>query len=300
MLRMFVLGVLAVGVPSALGSQSAMLVDYAASHNVLATADGQRVGLEYDMTPIPMSQASGGGGALSAPTAALMFNTQPPREGLGALWQTGFLNIGFQPGATVDHTVIILLNYRAGGRTRGSGGGVAPLNDTTDAARRALSSLQGMLPSGPTPVTGTFETDAAITINADGFGIFLFPDDAHATFTQIGAYGQGEINPLTGFREVLVGGSAFVPNPPHFFATMPSRFDFAVVYADNGYLYNEALPAQPYSAGANPGLQIGVPAPADVPNFYTLDVYIPAPGAAVAMFGAIIFAIRREGNRRDG
>jgi hypothetical protein len=254
---------------SAQAANSGFIVDYALFDHVFATADGVFHAGEYDHTPITMSTATGGGGVLHSP-GNFYINTQSTS-----------LTLGFQPGAALSNTVVMLLNYQNGGRARGSGGGVTTINDTTDAARRALSSLQGQYLVG-----SSSGADAAITINSDGFGFFLFPDDQHSTFTQVGSY-IGVTNAGTGFREAEFAPSFFGGMVP------AAGFDFTLAYAGDSFLFNEAIPAQPYSGGANPGAAV-----TDVPNFYTLAIFIPAPGSAGLLAGGAMLFSRRS--RRTG
>lgn len=245
-------------------ANSGMIVDYALFDHVFATADGVFHASEYDLTPITMSTATGGGGVLHSP-GNFYINTQ-----------IASLTLGFQPGASLNNTVVMLLNFQSGGRARGSGGGVTPINDTTDAARRAISSLQGRY-----FVDASSGADAAITINSDGFGFFLFPDDQHATFTQVGSY-IGVTDAGTGFREAEFA-------PPFFGGLVPpGGFDFTLVYAGDNFLFNEAVPVQPYSGGVNPGATV-----TDVPNFYNLGIFIPAPGSAALLAGGLLLCSRR-------
>lgn len=250
-------------------ANSGMIVDFALFDHVFATADGVFNPSEYDITPITMSTAGGGGGVLRSP-GNFYINTQLTS-----------LTLGFQPGATLNDTVVMLLNYKSGGRARGSGGGVTPINDTTDAARRAISSLQGQY-----FVDASSGADAAITINSDGFGFFLFPDDQHAAFTQVGSY-IGVANAGTGFREAQFAPSFFGGLIP------PGGFDFSLVYAADNFLFNEAVPTQPYSSGANPGAAV-----TDVPNFYKLGIFIPAPGSGALLATGLLLSARRA--RRAG
>lgn len=246
-----------------------IILDYSVFDGVPhGLADGVYGGpAEYDHQRIGIPSASGGGGGLGGTGAALYFNRKPP------------LTVGFQPGGPLDHTVIILLPGKQGDRTRGSGDGVVPLSDNTDASRMALSSLQGRYPFG------TFGVGYAITINADGFGLFSFPDSLHSMFTQIGSY-TGGIGP-TGVHEASISGiNSFIS-------------EFAVVYADSGVLYNESIPQQPYTGGANPGQQIGAASPADITRYCFFSDFVPGPSAVNLLgLGGIVLARRRRAASR--
>jgi hypothetical protein len=245
--------------------------DYSAYDRAFVTTDGVINPGEYINDPLTMSSATGAGGVLAAP-GRLLFNIQ----------QDTF-SVGFAPGAPHAQTLVILLSSGGPGRTRGSGPGITTIDDQTDAARRALSTLRGAYPSHNLAGLNAFRADFAITMNADGVGLFAFPDDQHATFTQIGSY-TGVRNPTTGVTE-----GTFPITPFGFFGAM----GFTALYAGDSFLSNESIPAQPFNGGPNPGAQTG--GPVDIPNFNLLGIFIPSPSLlALATLAMPLLARRRR------
>lgn len=249
------------------------LIDYLVCvgefNNLAATPDGVIHDSEYGSDPFP-GFGTGVGGILRTSGSQysdrrLLFNLRP---------SLGTLSVAIRGGASIgDRTVIVLLDTRTGGRTAGSGPGITPLNDTTDAARSALSALQGNYPTGG---PFGFAADFAITFNADGAGLFAFPDNGSGMFTQIGAY-SGVVNTATGTGEGQWSDSLLSPGG------VLHTIGFVALVSGPSGMSNESSPLQPFNTMDNPGFVT-----TDIPNFNMIGVFIPAPASALMVLSGLL------------
>lgn len=217
---------------------------------------------------------SGAGGVLGGASSRLYFSA----SNLGIV-------LGFQPGAIQSGTLVVMVDAGTnGGRNAGSGPGLATLNDTTDAARAAVSSLRGHYPT-----TGAFDDryEYAVTFNTNGAAVWAMPDDSGSTLTPIAGY-SGPTGTGSFFREALI------PMGNGQWGSVPGFALFAAYIGTDGALYNESLPAQPFTGGANPGIGASV----DFTNAALVAEFIPAPTAAPLMLLAALTGSRRARRTR--
>ncbi|MCC6322687.1 MAG: hypothetical protein IT438_14760 [Phycisphaerales bacterium] len=213
---------------------------------------------------------SGAGGVLGGPNSRLYFSSS----------DQGIV-LGFQPGATQTGTLVVLVDAgNGGGRSAGSGPGVATLNDHADTARAAMSALRGRY-----PITSVFDDryEYAVTFNADGSRAWRMPDDTQSTFTPVSGYG-GATGAGSFFREALI------PMGNGSWGSVGGFTLFAAYIDASGMVMNESLPAQPFTTGPNPG--------ASAPEFTNAALvaeFIPSPATITMLSFGVAAVSRRRG-----
>ncbi|MFN7022668.1 MAG: hypothetical protein ACK4WH_15290 [Phycisphaerales bacterium] len=256
---------------SAMADITAFAVDHDQFHHNRSVADGVLSPNEYQWgSQFFQGSGSGAGGVLGGTGARLYFSSS----------DQGIV-LGFQPGTTQHGTLVVMVDAgHRGGRSAGSGAGISTLNDSADLARRALSSLRGRY-----PVSGVFDDryEFAVTFNADGGRAWSVPNDLESTFAPLGDYtgatGSGPV-----FREALI------PIGNGSWGSVGGFTLFAAYVGENGSLYGESLPAQPFTGGANPGTGSSP----DFTNAALVAEFIPSPAAgAVLLLGLPIHRRRR-------
>lgn len=256
---------------AALAGITAFAVDYDQFHHNRSIADGVLSANEYQWgSQFFQGFGSGAGGVLGGAGARLYFSSS----------DRGIV-LGFQPGAVQHGTLILMVDAgHGGGRSAGSGAGIAALNDSADPARRALSSLRGRY-----PVTGVFDDryEFAVTFNADGARAWSVPGDLESTFTPLGDY-AGATGTGAVFREALI------PIGNGSWGSVGGFTLFAAYVGENGYLYDESLPAQPFTGGTNPGAGSSP----DFTNAALVAEFIPSPPAGAALLLALSAYRRRR------
>lgn len=262
--------------PAAVAGVTDFGIDYDRFAGRVVVADGVLSPHEYGHnTQYFRGSGNGAGGVLGGSSSRLYYSTSD--HGLA---------FGFQPGAMHTGTLVVMLNVdAAAGRPSGAGPGVAAINDTTDAARSAVSAIRGQYAAG----FGDRNYDFAMTFNADGVGIWRLPDVSGSTLAQLGAY-SGATGPGPQFREGVLPWSAISSG------LVGDLSFFAAYVGDNGYLFNESFPSQPFTPGADPGPQFASATPADFSNSAVIGIFIPAPGALTffALAGALSLRRRRS------
>lgn len=275
----FVLMAAAACSASAQADMVGMPVDLSSFNNLVATADGVIHDNEYGSIPF-QGFGNGAGGLLqvsdfSNAARKVLFNMRP---------ENNTFSVGLRVGASLGNkTVILLMDTKPGGRTAASGPGIVPISDSTDAARRALSRLDGTYPTGINIATSQpFGVDYAITFNSAGVGLFAFPDNTGSTFAQVGSYG-GVLNATTGIAEAQWAGNLLTEGD------FLGAFGFVALVADDSGLFNESMPQQPFNSGS-----AVAPSGTAIPNFNGMAVFIPAPTSAALLLALSGGLLRRR------
>ncbi len=256
---------------------SAFAVEYDQFDHNRTVADGVLAPNDYQWnSQYFQGSGSGAGGVLGGANARLYFSVS----------DQGIV-LGFQPGAALNGTLVVLVDAGAGGgRSAGSGSGLATLNDSADPARSAISSLRGHFPT-----TNAFDDryEYAVTFNTDGAAAWAMPGDSGSTVAPLGTYAGGT-GVGTLFREALIP----IANPG--WNSIGGFALFAAYIGSNGYIYNETLPAQPFSSSPNPGTGSTI----DFTNAALVAEFIPAPATSAAFLIALLVSRRRRSFYRRG
>ena len=154
-------------------------------------------------------------------------------------FNTTDLKLGFKFNADLNDIAVIYFDTRSGGFTD------ADMNDTGDPGRTAVSNL-----ARDSNDAFPFLADYAVAVG--NFGVVQFELNAgntpnHLNFLDFDAGDNNafQTSSPTLAREISIPKSRF---------NIGNNFDFFVAYSSgDGFLSNEAIPAQPFSNDPNPG-----------------------------------------------
>lgn len=160
--------------------------------------------------------------------------------GLFMDYGAGNLNIGFNPGGSLNDNVVILIDSRSGGFTD------AMMNDTGDPGRNLSTNLTRDVDD---QFFSSFLPDYSVVIGS--FGIVVFElTSGSLNFLQFDGTFTGNNQSLA--REIAISRGSLSLGAPN------AGFDFIVGYgSDSNYMSNEGVPGQGFASGGNLGWDNG-------------------------------------------